>query len=97
MQAGSSNYVTRLNQALVRFGARKPGTSVEVPQSRQIKWNPEEEVDGGVGSWTTQDTVAASAPPPFPQIRELNLENDPALMDALWSVIINARGNRDSA
>ena len=89
--------MTRLNQALVRFEARKPGTSVEVPQSRQIKWNPEEEVDGGVGSGTTQDAVAASAPPPFPEIGELDLENDPALMDALWSVIINARESRDSA
>ena len=82
---------------MVRFKARKQGTSVEVPQSRQIKWSPEEEIDGGVGPGTTQDAVAASAPPPFPEIGELDLENDPALMDALWSVIINARGNRDSA
>ena len=88
--------MTRLNQALVRFEARKPGTSVEVPQSRQIKWNPEQEVDGGARPRTTQDAVAASAPPPFPEIGELDLENDPALMDALWSVIINARGNRDT-
>ena len=89
--------MTRLNQALVWLEARKPGTSVEVPQSRQIKWNPEEEVDGGVRSGTTQDAVAASAPPPFLEIGELDLENDPALMDALYAVIINARGHRDTA
>ena len=57
----------------------------------------EEEMEGGAGSGTTQEAVPSSAPPPFPEIGELDLENDPVLMDALWLVIINAKGSRDSA
>ena len=88
----------RLNQALVWFKAKKPGTLTGVPQPRQIKWNLEEEVEGGVGSGTIQEAAPSSAPPPFPEIPgELDLENDPALMDALYAVIINARGHRDTA
>ena len=95
MQPGSSNYAARLNQALAQFETRKPGISVEVPKSRQIKWSPED-TDSGVRPGATQDAVAASGPPSVPEIREPDLENDPALMEALWSVIINARGRGDS-
>ena len=88
----------RLNQALVRFEAKKPGTLTGVPQPRQIKWNPKEEVEGGVGSGTIQKAAPSSAPPLFPEIpRELDLENNPALMDAVWLLIINAKGSTDSA
>ena len=88
----------RLNQALVWIEAKKPGTLPGVPQPRKIKWNLEEEEEGEVGSRTIQETAPSSAPPPFLEIPgELDLENDPALMDALYAVIINARGHRDTA
>ena len=85
---GHISYST-LNQALARFGKRT-GTSAEVPRSRQLQWSPED-TDGEVGPRATQEGLAASAPPAVPEIIEPDLEQDPALMEALWSIITNAK------
>ena len=88
----------RLNQTLVRIEAKKPGTLSGVPQPRKITWTKEEEEEGGVRSGATQEPAPSSAPPPYPEIPgELDIENDPALMDALYAVIVNAKGHIDTA
>ena len=88
----------RLNQALARIEAKKPGTLARVPQARKITWTKEEGEEGGIGSWATQELVPSSALPPYPEmLGELDIENDPALMDALYAVIVNAKGHIDTA
>ena len=88
----------RLNQRLVQIEAKKPGTLSGVPQPRKIIWTKEEEEEGGVRSGATQEPAPSSAPPPYLEIPgELDIENDPALMDALYAVIINAKGHKDPA
>ena len=87
MMTPGQNYST-INQALARFGKRTR-TSDEVPGSRQLQWSPAD-TDGEVGPRATQEGVAASAPPAVPEIIEPDLQQDPALMEALWSIITNA-------
>ena len=48
-------------------------------------------MDGEVGPRVTQEGLAASAPPAVLEIIEPDLEQDPALMEALWSIITNAK------
>ena len=88
MMTPGHNYST-INQALARFGKRT-GTSAEVPGSRQLQWSPADS-DGEGRPRATQEGVAASAPPAVPEIIEPDLEQDPALMEALWSIITNAK------
>ena len=64
-----------------------------VPQPKKITWTKEEEEEGGVRSGATHEPAPSSAPPPYPEIPgELDIENDPALMDAIYAVIVNAKG-----
>ena len=64
-----------------------------VPQPKKITWTKEEEEEGGVRSGATHTPAPSSAPPPYPVLPgELDIENDPALMDAIYAVIVNAKG-----
>ena len=56
---------------------------------RQLQWSPAD-TDGEGGPIATQEGVAANAPPAVPEIIEPDLQQDPALMEALWSIITNA-------
>ena len=98
MQSGSSSNINpgskaRLNQTLVRIEAKKPGTLAVVPQPKKITWTKEEEGEGGVRSGVTHTPAPSSAPPLYPVLPgELDIEDDPALMDAIYAVIVNAKG-----
>ena len=85
------NYST-VNQALARLG-KVAGTSAEVPGSRQLQWRPEEsegQERPRPGPGINQEGVASNGPPVVPEIVEQDLQQDPALMQALWSIITNA-------
>ena len=103
VQPGSSSSINpepqgRLNQALAQIEAKKSGTLARIPQPRKITWTKKEEEEGGIRSGATQEPVPSSAPPPYPEIPgELDIENDPALMEALQAVIINAKRYTDTA
>ena len=87
MMTPGHNYST-INQALARLG-KVAGTSAEVPGSRQLQWRPAES-DGEERSGANQEGVATNGPPAVPEIVEPDLQQDPALMEALWSIITNA-------
>ena len=87
MMTPGHNYST-INQALARLG-KVAGTSAEVPGSRQLQWRPAES-DGEEGSGANQEGVATNGPPAVPEIVEPDLQQGPALMEALWSIITNA-------
>ena len=99
MQPGSSSNInpglqTRLNQTLVRIEAKKPGTPAVVPQPKKItRTKEEEDVEKGVRSSDIYKLAPSSAPPPYPVLPgEQDIEDDPALMDAIYAVIVNAKG-----
>ena len=91
MMTPGHNYST-VNQALARLG-KVAGTSAEVPGSRQLQWRPEEsegQERPRPGPGINQKGVASNGPPVVPEIVEQDLQQDPALMQALWSIITNA-------
>ena len=70
---------------------KKPGTPAVVPQPKKITWTKEEE-EGGVRSGATHTPAPSSAPPPYPVLPgELDIEDDPHLMDAIYAVLVNAK------
>ena len=79
------NYST-VNQALAARLGKATGTSGEVPGARQLQWKPEESESGpGIN----QEEVVPNGPPGVPEIAEQDLQQDPVLMQALWSIINN--------
>ena len=74
-------------QALAARLGKATGTSGEVPGARQLQWKPEES-ESGPG--TNQEEVGPNGPPGVPEIAEQDLQQDPILMQALWSIINNA-------
>ena len=92
MMTPGHNYST-VNQALARLG-KVAGTSGEVPGARQLQWRPEEsegQERPGSGPGANQEGVVPNGPPGVPEIVEQDLQQDPALMQALWSIINNAQ------
>ena len=75
-----------VNQALLARLGKATGTSGEVPGARQLQWKPEES-ESGPG--TNQEEVVPNGPPGVPEIAEQDLQQDPVLMQALWSIINN--------
>ena len=75
-----------VSQALAARLGKATGTSGEVPGARQLQWKPEES-ESGPG--TNQEEVAPNGPPGVPEIAEQDLQQDPVLMQALWSIINN--------
>ena len=75
-----------VSQALATRLGKATGTSGEVPGARQLQWKPEES-ESGPG--TNQEEVAPNGPPGVPEITEQDLQQDPVLMQALWSIINN--------
>ena len=75
-----------VSQALATRLGKATGTSGEVPGARQLQWKPEES-ESGPG--TNQEEVVPNGPPGVPEIAEQDLQQDPVLMQALWSIINN--------
>ena len=75
-----------VSQALATRLGKATGTSGEVPGARQLQWKPE---DSESGPGTNQEEVAPNGPPGVPEITEQDLQQDPVLMQALWSIINN--------
>ena len=75
-----------VSQALASRLGKATGASGEVPGSRQLQWKPE---DSESGPGTNQEEVAPNGPPGVPEITEQDLQQDPVLMQALWSIINN--------
>ena len=75
-----------VSQALATRLGKARGTSREVPEARQLQWKLE---DSQSGPGTNQDEVAPNGPPVVPEITEQDLQQDPVLMQALWSIINN--------
>ena len=83
-----------VNQALLARLGKVAGTSGEVPGARQLQWRPEEsegQERPGSGPGTNQEGVVPNGPPGVPEIVEQDLQQDPVLMQALWSIINNAQ------
>ena len=81
-----------VNQALLARLGKAAGTSGEVPGARQLQWRPEESEGQdrpGSGPGTNQEDVVPNGPPGVPEIAEQDLQQDPVLMQALWSIINN--------
>ena len=81
-----------VNQALLARLGKATGTSGEVPGARQLQWRPEESEGQdrpGSGPGTNQEDVVSNGPPGVPEIAEQDLQQDPVLMQALWSIINN--------
>ena len=81
-----------VNQALLARLGKAAGTSGEVPGARQLQWRPEESEGQdrpGSGPGTNQEVVVPNGPPGVPEIAEQDLQQDPVLMQALWSIINN--------
>ena len=81
-----------VNQALLARLGKAAGTSGEVPGARQLQWRPEEtegQDRSGSGPGTNLEVVAPNGPPGVPEITEQDLQQDPVLMQALWSIINN--------
>ena len=63
-----------------------------VPQPKKITWTKEEEEEGGVRSGAIYTSAPSSAPPPYPVLPgDLDIEDDPHLVDAIYAVIVNAK------
>ena len=84
LQTGHS-YSTA-SQVLATRLAKATGTSREVPEARQLQWKQE---DSQSGPGTNQDERAPNGPPVVPEIMEQDLQQDPDLIEALWSIINN--------
>ena len=74
------------SQVLATRLAKATGTSREVPEARQLQWKQE---DSQSGPGTNQDERAPNGPPVVPEIMEQDLQQDPDLIEALWSIINN--------
>ena len=82
-----------VNQALLATLGKAAGTSGEVPGVRQLQWRPEESEGQdrpGSGPGPNQEDMAPNGPPGVPEIAEQDLQQDPILMQTLWSIINNA-------
>ena len=79
------NYSTA-SQVLATRLAKATGTLKGVPEAKQLQWKQE---DSQSGPGTNQDEIAPNGPPVVPEIMEQDLQQDPDLIEALWSIINN--------
>ena len=82
-----------VNQALLARLGKAAGTSGEVQGVRKLQWRPEEPEGQdmpGSGPGSNQEDEVPNGPPGVPEITEQDLQQDPVLVQALWSIINNA-------
>ena len=79
------NYSTA-SQVLATRLAKATGTSRGVPEAKQLQWKQE---DSQSGPGTNQEERTQNGPPVVPEIMEQDLQQDPDLIEALWSIINN--------
>ena len=82
-----------VNQALLARLGKTAGTSGEVQGVRRLQWRqeePEGEDAPGSGPGSNQDSEGPNGPPGVPELTEQDLQQDPVLVQALWSIINSA-------
>ena len=82
-----------VNQALLARLGKTSGTTGEVQGVRRLQWRqeePEGEDVPGSGPGSNQEGEVPNGPPGVPEITEQDLQQDPVLVQALWSIINNA-------
>ena len=82
-----------VNQALLARLGKAPETTGEVQGVKRLQWRQEEPESGdapGSGPGSNQDSEGPNGPPGVPELTEQDLQQDPVLVQALWSIIHSA-------
>ena len=74
------------SQVLATRLAKATGTLKRVPEAKQLQWK-QEDSESGLGA--KQEERTQNNPPVIPEILEQDLQQDPDLIEALWSIINN--------
>ena len=82
-----------VNQALLARLGKTPETTGEVQGVRSLQWRQEESESRDAprpGPGSNQENEGPNGPPGVPELAEQDLQQDPVLVQALWSIINSA-------